>query len=118
MADSKGPDKVILVADESPLIGAPPSTTHQLWGRTFEVRLNEAGQPYTEPLSGSCTSLIGCMNFAIGFGVPRETVERAVTSNAAAFLKPALDRFGIRLDEAPVHSGGVVFSDGVYAPAC
>ena len=117
MADSKGPDKVIFVADESPLIGAPVPTTAQLWGRTFEVRLDEAGRVRSFDLSGSCTSLVECMNIAVNWGVPRETVERAVTGNAAAFLKPSLDRFGIRLEEAPGHSGGVVFRDGAYVPA-
>ena len=55
--------------------------------------------------------------FAVKWGIPRDTVKRAVTSNAAAFLKPALDRFGIRLEEAPKHSGGVAFRDGAYVPA-
>ena len=117
MADSKGPDKVIFVADESPLIGAPVPTTAHLWGRTFEVRLDEAARVRSYDLSGSCTSLVECMNIAVNWGVPRETVERAVTSNAAAFLKPALDRLGIRLEEAPGHSDGVVFRDGAYVPA-
>jgi N-acetylglucosamine-6-phosphate deacetylase len=117
MADSKGPDKVIFVADESPLIGAPVPTTAKLWGRTFEVRLDEAARVRSYDLSGSCTPLIDCMNIAVTLGVPRETVERAVTSNAAAFLKPALDRFGIRLEEAPEHSKGVVFRAGAYVPA-
>jgi N-acetylglucosamine-6-phosphate deacetylase len=116
MVDGKGPDKVIFVADESPLIGAPVPTTAQLWGRTFDVRRDEAGRVRSYDLSGSCTSLIECMNIAIGYGVARETVERAVTSNPAAFLKPALDRFGIHLDRTPEHSGGVVFGDGQYAP--
>jgi hypothetical protein len=57
------------------------------------------------------------MNIALNWGVPRETVERAVTSNPAAFLKPALDRLGIRLEESPGHSDGVVFRDGAYVPA-
>jgi N-acetylglucosamine-6-phosphate deacetylase len=117
MADAKGPDKVIFVADESQLIGAPVPTTAHLWGRTFEVRLDEAGRVRSFDLSGSCTSLIECMNIAANWGVPRETVERAVTGNAAAFLKPSLDRFNIRLDETPEHSPGVVFRDGRYLPA-
>jgi N-acetylglucosamine-6-phosphate deacetylase len=116
MTDSKGPDKVIFVADESPLIGAPVPTTSELWGRTFEVRLDEAGRVRSYDLSGSCTSLIECMNIAVGWGIPRDTVERAVTENAAAFLKPALSRLGISLDQAPGHSGGVAFSDGKYVP--
>jgi len=117
MSDAKGPDKVIFVADESPLIGAPVPTTAQFWGRTFEVRKDEAGRVRSFDLSGSCTSLIECMNIALHAGVPRETVERAVTTNAAAFLAPALRRFGIRLDEAPKHCAGVVFRDGAYMPA-
>ena len=117
MIDGKGPDKVIFVADESPLIGAPVPTTAQLWGRTFEVRLDEAGRVRSFDLSGSCTSLIECMNVAVKWGIPPETVERAVTGNAAAFLKPPLDRLGIRLEESPAHSGGVVFRDGAYVPA-
>lgn len=117
LVDGKGPDKVIFVADESPLIGAPVSTTAQLWGRTFEVRRDEAGRVRSYDLSGSCTSLIECMNIAVAWGVPRETVERAVSANAAAFLKPALDRLAIRLPDAPAHSRGVEFRDGVYAPA-
>ncbi|MBI4907321.1 MAG: hypothetical protein HY820_27095 [Acidobacteria bacterium] len=117
MVDGKGPDKVIFVADESPLIGAPVPTTAQLWGRTFEVRLDEAGRVRSYDLSGSCTSLVECMNVALNWGVPRETVQRAVTTNAAAFLKPALDRLGIRLNDAPTHGAGVVFRDGAYMPA-
>lgn len=117
MAAGKGPDKIIFVADESPLIGAPVPTTAHLWGRTFEVRLDEAGRVRSFDLSGSCTSLIECMNIAVNWGVPRDTVERAVTSNAAAFLKPALDRLGIRLDPAPRHCGGVEFHGGAYVPA-
>jgi N-acetylglucosamine-6-phosphate deacetylase len=117
MADSKGPDKVIFVADESPLIGAPVCTTAQLWGRSFEVRLDEAGRVRSYDLSGSCTSLVECMNIAVKWGVPAETVERAVTLNPAAFLKLSLERLGIRLDEKPRHSEGVVFHDGAYAPA-
>lgn len=116
MADGKGPDKVIFVADESPLIGAPVGTTAQLWGRTFEVRLDDAGRVRSYDLSGSCTSLVGCMNIALNAGVPRETVDRAVTCNAAAFLRPALDRLAIRLEEAPAHSQGIVFRDGAYVP--
>lgn len=117
MCDAKGPDKVIFVADESPLIGAPCPSTHQLWGRTFEVRTDEAGRVRSYDLSGSLTSLVECMNIAVTWGIAREIVERAVTSNAAAFLKPALDRFDICLDEAPTHCPGVVFSNGVYIPA-
>ncbi len=117
MAESKGPDKVIFVADESPLIGAPVPTTAQLWGRTFEVRPDEAGRVRSYDLSGSCTSLVECMNIALDWGVRRETVERAVTSNAAAFLKPALDRLGIRIDEAPEHSRGVMNREGAYLAA-
>ena len=117
MADSKGPDKVIFVADESPLIGAPVPTTAELWGRTFEVRLDEAGRVRSYDLSGSCTPLVECMNIAVRWGIPRDTVERAVTGNPAAFLKPALDRLGIRLEQAPKHSGGVVFRGGAYVPA-
>jgi N-acetylglucosamine-6-phosphate deacetylase len=117
MADGKGPDKIIFVADESPLIGAPVPTLAHLWGRTFEVRLDEAGRVRTYDLSGSCTSLIECMNIAVNCGVARETVERAVTDNAAAFLKPGLDRLGIRLEATPKHSAGVVFRDGAFAPA-
>jgi N-acetylglucosamine-6-phosphate deacetylase len=116
MADSKGPDKVIFVADESPLIGAPVNTTAQLWGRSFEVRYDEAGRIRSYDLSGSCTTLIECMNIAIRWGVPRETVERAVTVNAAAFLSPSLDRLGITMSGGE-HSGGVVLQDGGYVPA-
>lgn len=117
MADGKGPDKVIFVADESPLIGAPPGTSTQLWGRTFEIRADEAGRIRSYDLSGSCTSLIECMNIALAWGIPRDVVERAVTTNAAAFLKPALDRLGIRIDPAPAHARGVVHRDGAYIPA-
>jgi N-acetylglucosamine-6-phosphate deacetylase len=117
MADSKGPDKVIFVADESPLIGAPVPTTANLWGRTFEVRRDEEGRVRSYDLSGSCTSLIEAMNIALSWGIPRETVERAVTSNPAAFLKPALDRLGIRLDDVPRHCSGVAFRDGAYTLA-
>jgi N-acetylglucosamine-6-phosphate deacetylase len=117
MASGKGPGKFIFVADESPLIGAPVPTTARLWGRTFEVRLDEAGRVRSYDLSGSCTSLIECMNIAVNWGIPPESVERAVTSNAAAFLKPALDRLGIRLEQAPGHCHGVVFRDGAYVPA-
>lgn len=66
------------------------------------------------PLSGSCTSLIECMNIALGWGVPREVVERAVTANPATFLAPALTRFGISCEEAPRHSRGVEFRGGLY----
>jgi N-acetylglucosamine-6-phosphate deacetylase len=114
MADGKGPDKVIFVADESPLIGAPAGTSVDVWGRTFEVRLDEAGRIRSYDLSGSCTSLIECMNIAVRWGIPRETVERAVTGNAAAFLKPALDRLGIQIDGNPAHSAGVLFEHGAY----
>lgn len=117
LADSKGPDKVIFVADESPLIGAPASTVANLWGRQFEVRLDEAGRLRSYDLSGSCTSLVECINNAARWGIARETVECAVTSNARAFLKPALDRLGISLDEEPEHSGGVEWRDGAYVPA-
>lgn len=114
MVDGKGPDKVIFVADESPLIGAPVPTTAQLWGRTFEVRRDDAGRVRSFELSGSCTSLIECMNIAVQWGVPPGIVERAVTANAAAFLKPALDRFKIDVSVAPAHSQGVVFQNGAY----
>jgi N-acetylglucosamine-6-phosphate deacetylase len=116
MVDGKGPDKVIFVADESPLIGAPVPTTAQLWGRTFEVRRDAEGRVRSFDLSGSCTSLVECMNIAISSGIARETVERAVSSNPAAFLKPALDRFAIDLTKPPAHSNGVAFSDQQYAP--
>ncbi len=86
MCDGKGPDKVIFLADESPLIGAPVPTTARLWGRMFEVRRDAEGRVRTFDLSGSCTSLVDCMNIALRWGVPRDTVERAVTSNPAAFL--------------------------------
>jgi N-acetylglucosamine-6-phosphate deacetylase len=117
MTDGKGPDKVIFVADESPLIGAPAGTAAHLWGRDFAVRHDEAGRLRSYDLSGSCTSLVECMSIAVNWGIPRETVERAVTSNPAAFLKPALQRLGINLEEAPEHSRGVVFRNGAYAPA-
>ncbi len=116
MVDGKGPDKVIFVADESPLIGAPVPTTASLWGRSFEIRRDESGRVRSYDLSGSCTSLIECMNNAINWGVSREIVERAVTANAAAFLKPALDRFGISMEGAPGHCAGSVFCDGAYVP--
>jgi N-acetylglucosamine-6-phosphate deacetylase len=117
MAQSKGPDKVIFVSDESPLIGAPVGTTAQLWNRTFEIRRDEAGRVRSYDLSGSCTSLIECMNIAVQWGVPRDIVERAVTVNAAAFLQPSLSRFGIDVvSETPRHSGGVTFRDGAYVP--
>jgi N-acetylglucosamine-6-phosphate deacetylase len=114
MADAKGPDKVIFVADESPLIGAPVPTRAHLWGRDFEVRPDAAGRVRSFDLSGSCTSLVECMNIALSFGVPRETVERAVTTNAAAFLEPALDRLGVRLQDAPTHTNGVVFRETAW----
>lgn len=117
MAQSKGPDKVIFVADESPLIGAPAGTVAEFWGRTFEVRRDEAGRIRSYDLSGSCTTLIECMNIALGWGVPSETVERAVSANAEAFLKPSLDRFGIDLSRRPTHAPGVVLSNGSYIPA-
>lgn len=116
MTDGKGPDKVIFVADESPLIGAPVPTTANLWGRSFEVRRDEAGRVRSFDLSGSCTTLIECMNIAVKWGVPRETVERSVTANAAAFLEPSLKRLGIGLDSHE-HSPGVMFRNGEYAPA-
>ncbi|WP_321474726.1 hypothetical protein [uncultured Paludibaculum sp.] len=117
MVDGKGPDKVIFVADESPVIGAPVPSTHEFWGHTFEVRPDDAGRVRSFDLSGSCTSLIECMNLALQWGIPSETVERAVTTNPAAFLKPALDRFDIHLDQTPKHSPGVVLSNGAYTPA-
>ena len=117
MAQSKGPDKVIFVSDESPLIGAPVGTTAQLWNRTFEIRRDEAGRVRSYDLSGSCTSLIECMNIAVEWGVPCDIVERAVTGNAAAFLQPSLSRFGIDVVSAtPRHSRGVTFRDGAYVP--
>lgn len=116
MAQSKGPDKVIFVSDESPLIGAPEGTKVDLWGRTFEIRRDENGNIRSYDLSGSCTSLIECMNIALAWGVPRETVEQAVTTNAAAFLDPSLRRLGITLDAHPSHSRGVAFHDGFYVP--
>ena len=117
MTDGKGPEKVIFVADESPLIGAPAGTNARLWGRDFDVRLDEAGRIRSYDLSGSLTSLVECMNIAVGCGVPHETVERAVTDNAAAFLKPSLDRLGIAFEKSPRHSEGVVFRDGAFRPA-
>jgi hypothetical protein len=57
------------------------------------------------------------MNVAIGWGVAREIVELAVTTNAAAFLAPALKRFAIDVTAMPAHSPGVRFDNGVYAPA-
>lgn len=114
MAQSKGLDKVIFVADESPLLGAPVPTTAQLWGRTFEVRRDEAGRVRSYDLSGSCTSLIECMNIAVGWGVPRATVEAAVTANACAFLAPSLTRLGIAIPAVPAHSRGVAFANGFY----
>ena len=83
----------------------------------FELRLDEAGRVRSYDLSGSCTPLVECMNIAVRWGIPRDTVERAVTGNPASFLKPALDRLGIRLEQAPKHSGGVVFRGGAYVPA-
>ncbi len=112
MVDGKGPDKVIFVADDSPLIGAPVPTKAHLWGRDFEVRLDDAGRVRSYDLSGSCTSLVECMNLATNWGIPRNTVERAVTDNAVPFLKPSLDRLGIELDKAPEHSAGIVFRNG------
>ena len=117
MIDGKGPDKVIFVADESPLIGAPVLTNAHLWGRDFEVRRDEAGRVRSYDLSGSCTSLIECMNIALEWGVPRDTVERAVTANAEAFLKSALERFGIRFGDNLPHTQGVEFRDGRWRPA-
>lgn len=116
MVDGKGPDKVIFVADESPLIGAPVPTTAELWGRTFEVRRDEAGRVRSFDLSGSCTSLIECMNLALSWGIPAEVVERGVTTNAAAFLAPALGRLGIDLSKQPSHSRGVELNNGAYVP--
>ncbi len=112
MVDGKGPDKVIFVADDSPLIGAPVPTKAHLWGRDFEVRLDDAGRVRSYDLSGSCTSLVECMNLATNWGIPRNTVERAVTDNAVPFLKPSLDRLGIELDKAPEHSAGIVLRNG------
>ena len=117
MVDGKGPDKVIFVADESPLIGAPVPTTAELWGRSFEVRRDEAGRVRSYDLSGSCTSLIECMNIALGWGIPAAVIERAVTINAAAFLEPALGRLGIDLARPPTHSAGVTLRNGAYAAA-
>jgi N-acetylglucosamine-6-phosphate deacetylase len=115
LAQSKGPDKMIIVSDESPLIGAPVGTTAQLWGQTFEIRRDEAGTIRSYDLSGSCTSLIECMNVALDWGVPRETVEASVTANAAAFLAPSLRKAGISL-EASAHGAGVQFQEGAYVP--
>lgn len=117
MCDAKGPDKVIFVADESPLIGAPVPSTHQFWGRTFEVRKDDAGRVRSFDLSGSLTSLIECMNIAVHWGISRDLIERAVTTNAAAFLQPSLRRLDIDLALAPTHCPGVVFSNGAYIPA-
>ncbi|MDX2153315.1 MAG: hypothetical protein SFV54_21400 [Bryobacteraceae bacterium] len=116
MTQGKGPDKVVFVADESPLLGAPEHTTARLWGRDFEIRRDAAGRIRSYDLSGSCTSLIECMNLALSWGIPAETVERAVTANAQAFLAPSLDRLGIRLEGRPAHSPGVTLVDGSYIP--
>ncbi len=114
LAQSKGPDKVIFVSDESPLIGAPVGTTAEAWGQSFSIRRDDGGTVRSYPLSGSCTSLIEGMNIALGWGVAREVVEMGVTANAAAFLAPALRRFGISCEEAPRHSRGVEFRGGLY----
>ena len=114
LAQSKGPDKMIIVSDESPLMGAPVGTAAELWGHSFSIRPDEAGTVRSFPLSGSCTSLIECMNVALGWGVAREVVERAVGENAAAFLAPALARLGISCEETPAHTRGVEFRDGRY----
>lgn len=116
MAQSKGPDKVIFVADESPLIGAPVGTKAQLWGHTFEIRRNEEGRIRSYDLSGSCTSLIECMNIALEWGVPQDVVERAVSANAIDFLAPCLRRLGIDLTRPPSHCRGVVLRHGAYVP--
>lgn len=117
MAQSKGPDKVVFVADESPLIGAPAGTETALWGRRFVIRHNEAGRLRSYDLSGSCTTLIECMNIALEWGVARAVVEAAVTANAAAFLAPALRRCQVSLTRPPTHSPGVVFDGSAYVPA-
>ena len=117
MAQSKGPDKVIFVADESPLIGAPAGTEAALWGRRFVIRHDEAGRLRSYDLSGSCTTLIECMNIAVGWGVARPVVEAAVTANATAFLAPALQRCGVSLAAHPAHTPGVVFNGTAYVPA-
>ena len=114
LAQSKGPDKVIFVSDESPLIGAPVGTTAEAWGQSFSIRRDDGGTVRSYPLSGSCTPLIEGMNIALGWGVAREVVEMGVTANAAAFLAPALRRFGISCEEAPRHSRGVEFRGGLY----
>lgn len=116
MAQSKGPDKLIFVSDESPLIGAPAGTKASLWGQTFEIRNDEAGHLRSFELSGSCTSLIECMNIAIEWGVPRHVVEAAVTTNATAFLAPSLTRCNILLNQQPTHTPGVAFDGNVYVP--
>lgn len=114
LAQSKGPDKMVIVSDESPLIGAPEGTRAELWGRSFEIRRDEAGTLRSYELSGSCTDLIACMNIALRWGVPRETVERAVTENAAAFLAPSLERFGIDWTRDVTHTRGVKYREGRY----
>ncbi len=116
MAQSKGPDKVIFVADESPLIGAPEGTTAELWGQTFAIRRDAAGRLRSFELSGSCTTLIECMNIAHAWGVPRAVIEAAVTTNAAAFLGPSLQRWQISLAETPTHTQGVAFDGASYVP--
>ncbi|HBY64454.1 MAG TPA: hypothetical protein DEH78_31935, partial [Solibacterales bacterium] len=116
MTDGKGPDKVVYVADESPLLGAPENTKATLWGREFEIRRDEAGRIRSYDLSGSCTSLIECMNIALHWGIPAETIERAVTTNAEAFLQPSLTRLGIRLPKAAPHAKGVALQNGAYTP--
>lgn len=114
MAQAKGPDKWIIVADESPLIGAPVGTEVDLWGRRFVIRHDEAGRIRSYDLSGSCTSLTECMNIALGWAVPRETVEAAVTTNAAAFLAPALQRLKIQLHQNISHAPGLEFRDNAF----
>lgn len=114
MAQSKGPDKFLIVADESPLIGAPAGTQVDLWGRTFEIRYDEHGTLRSYDLSGSCTSLTECLNIALRWGVPAATITAAVTTNAAAFLAPALHRLNLRLPAAPTHSPGLIFHNNAF----
>ncbi len=116
MTQGKGPEKVIFVADESPLIGAPEGTEASLWGQRFSIRKDEGGRLRSYELSGSCTSLIECMNIAIEWGIPRDVVEAAVTTNAAAFLAPSLNRLSISFDEPPTHSPGVAFDGAAFVP--
>lgn len=108
MARAKGPERLVVVSDASPVAGLPPGEYHVLGNRAVLEASGRLYNPDKQCLVGSSATMLDCMNFLASLGIS------SLEEMLAVGLHNPLQLIGLSVEALPTGDSSVSYDRGTF----